>query len=1623
MSIDEQLLKQLERARNELLDLTARNRLLNMQMGRGRSSRIDIRGHLANDVFDVLVRQEKEAGFTGVVGSGDPKMEDTTQQVDKEFATSPRRRSSRTPESGDSSRDISLSESSQDAAIDPPEDEPTGPGLSQPEESSGGQDSGLPAYTLSTPLSDDKLQTRLLRLLYDAEALVQDQGVNSLFLAIGFLEWYESDTSDKARYAPLLLIPVGLNRKSVKGRIRMRMLDDEIQTNHSLLAKLRQDFGLILDEIPPIDDLVPLDYFSKVESVIADKPRWRVHRDRMCVSFFSFAKFVIWFDLDPKSWPEGKGPLRNSLVRRLLEKSDTYEPPLVGDDEPLDTKFDLASLCHVLDADSSQAAVIESVRGGRNLVVSGPPGTGKSQTIVNVIASAVRDGKSVLFVSEKKAALEVVKLRLDGIGLGDIALELHSHKANRKAVLQELARTLDLGKPSVAGVSKQVTELVRVRDRLNRYVEQLHAPTCEGEKDETPFTLMGRLSRLQAAGVKPLPSFPADLPAWSPTTLRERRDLLRDIHEHLAELGAPAESPWYGVGRRDIVMLSDLDGLKRDLGILGCNLQQLLDLSREMMRFVENVGDTDGFGLEFVPQLVNFVGRLRKAPECDRSAFNNPIWSKRRDEIRKYVNLGKKLQWLRSKLSSLVVEEAWSEDVSDLRSEFESLSNNWLRWFDSRWWAIKKETERLLLPPGRGSNQDILDSLEKLVSARNFADGFRDDAPMGIGGQLAFGAKWQGENTNWDECEKVIAFEEACRKGWSPPNLHDLIANFQDSEAIRKARSEIVKLFEPTLELIKRVFKVLDVDVPKAFGTKTIQETPLPRLVDRITTFIDAIDTLGRWIQFQRQVRELHDKGLGALQPQIDAGEIDGGTVDALDLVYCESVLRKVLPERETVGGFDGIVHNRLVEEFRKLDRQRIEFARREVASAHFGQLPSGSNAGEVGTIRTEIGKKRRHLALRRLLREAGRAVQMMKPVFMMSPISVAQFLEPGKLEFDLVVIDEASQVRPVEALGAITRSRQLVVVGDKKQLPPSAFFAPLPGDEEPDEDQPSLRVSDVESILELCSSRGIREQSLRWHYRSRHHSLIALSNREFYEKKLFIVPSPQGSGPGEGLEFRHVPNGVYDRGKTKTNREEARVVARAMVDHARLHPTRSLGVGTFSGTQRDMILDELELLRREHPETESFFSKDSNEPWFVKNLENIQGDERDTIFISVGYGPDANGNVSMNFGPVGDPGGERRLNVLITRAKHQCVVFSSIRADDIDLRRAKSEGVKVFKEFVHFAETGLDLARTGIREMDSEFEYDVADALSGNGWKVDPQVGVAGFFIDLAVIDPDCEGRYILGVECDGATYHSARWARDRDRLRQEVLEGHGWRIHRIWSTDWFNDRSGQLRKLLCVLSDLRSANQGREPSATALSGGDEQPPPAPTTVPRAPSTRAEFASEPYVEAWFSAPSNTPIPELKTGVLADVVVQIVEVEGPVHGDEVARRVTSIWGNLRTGSRIDAAVRRALNSAVKNDRLVVTDRFYQISGRETVPIRTRESVTSGGLKKPDMLPPQEIDAALLGFVVAHVGAEVEEAIRGVARLFGYRSTSKQLASRIEDRLSVLIEFQKLLREQNALRVP
>jgi very-short-patch-repair endonuclease len=763
-------------------------------------------------------------------------------------------------------------------------------------------------------------------------------------------------------------------------------------------------------------------------------------------------------------------------------------------------------------------------------------------------------------------------------------------------------------------------------------------------------------------------------------------------------------------------------------------------------------------------------------------------------------------------------------------------------------------------------------------------------------------------------------------------------------------------------------------------------------------SLLDSLSRFNEWPPVRVALEALKHKLGDAFEALVYEGKLQPSEIiPTVQITIYEQIWQEMVNRAPELATLDGYQLESVLEKFRLLDKERMTIASNEVMSSYIANRPGGF-AGDMGLIRQELNKKRNHMPVRKLVAKAGRAIQELKPVFLMSPMSVAQFIQPGAMQFDLVLIDEASQIRPEDAIGAIARSKQVVVVGDDKQLPPTSFFTGISDDETTvDEDDDGVVLSNLESILSLCNIVLPNQCMLRWHYRSHHPGLIAVSNRNFYDNNLLLPPSTirDSYSDGMGVSMVKTPQNGYQRGGANGGRNvvEAEMIANAVIEFARNHPDKSLGVAAFSVKQRDAIRDLVDNKRRKHPELEEFFSLARDEYFFIKNLESIQGDQRDVIFISVGYGRDTTGRLTQTFGPLAQEGGERRLNVLISRAKDRCTVFSSITADDVRADPGKL-GINAFREFLQYAEKGyFDVPTLTGGDFDSDFEESVAMFLRKNGYQFQPQIGMAGFYIDIGVIDPKNETRFICGIECDGATYHSSRSARDRDRLRQEILESRGWNIYRIWSTDWFHRRSEQEAKLLDHLFKLIS---GTRPSKIEV---EHTPLSEVATHEEMTTSTLDSPCVPYIEYAERYVSQKMPHEIPSREMAKLVVAIVNLEGPIHQEEVGRRVSKLFGLERCGSRIQESVLLGLKvSGLKHEGHF----WFQTVSSEK--IRNRKDVLSKTLLAANNLLPMEIEQALLFLVRQNVRVSEDELIQQTSRLLGFNRCGPDLRTVITDAL-------------------
>ncbi len=1689
----------LKAIRNRLLDLTGRNRLLNFK--HGRSSLIRVIDEMPNQLAaDILT----DRAFT-FIQVPEP---DTKALIKAGF--------------------IGLDEKGQEVRIKP------GPsarewakyqGLNTDFELLKGDNNVENKHQdryIQSMLYPRELESQLRNIRARANTAIEETGANILYMAFGFLQWFEDDKPDMPKLAPLYLIPVRIERAALDKKLGIYTYNilytgEDIVANLSLKEKLKFDFSQSLPELEP--SMLPEAYFELIENqLLQNKPQWQIKR-YVTLAMFDFGKLLMYLDLDPNRWPQGQGNIQNHpIITQFFDNTGSeatiYDSPV---EYPIDELQDVHQLYPLIDdADSSQhSALVDAIK-GENLVIEGPPGTGKSQTITNLIAAAIAQGKKVLFVAEKLAALQVVKSRLERAGLGDFCLELHSHKTQKKQVYQNIGQRLDnqhkYANPKQ--IELEINQYEAHKQTLKNYVELINQSWKNtGQTIHQIFTASTRYR--EAYAQLPLDQITVgDITGdnYDSARARETEDELRryaDVFDQLSQQvghDAPLDQhPWFGVNNQSIELfdgdevcavlgawqstllslksrledicqyletdeplnslehvaqlLADLTHLPAPTGdehfdalkkmdstqrtqvskwlashhhwqMQLVNLQQVFEpdllanpdaLSEMQTAFVylekilnnDNVSLSDAFTASLLlnkqqvalaainkdkltvqqqmPQLAGYFdntmaglaqlqGFLQFTADLDTTLMvrRNP----RFDEDA----LDKLLPVLQARLAVLLPIRQQLRDTIDLdrlpcAADLLSIKQiiaqaGFFKWFSSRWRAARLKLLSLVqgLEPKLASVLPLMDVLityqqtleqmheeqafeqylgdefkgvrtdiDSLFTLRFWYQSIRARYGVGFGKQVALaeslfnlpidtfkGIKHLASTSTHKNIKQFNQHLEILTKVLKSPCLNDpqsrlqgidelighlqqnltiaqqatkkdlslgelreqlaLINGFFDFEQTLKQQTLLAELFgdecqldltdnseaaaskvsvvQSTVELssaidhlqnsvlksaLKRLISsdflqglnqrcadlallyqnqnqarekfALSVELNVADWTANTTNT-LDALIQRNALALTQPRWLINWVDFIRLSARLGEKGLESLLRQVETGQIPTGDVAAvyLCLVY-ECLSGEVIEQTPALSHFSGIEHNAVAHQFGQTDDQLKVLQRQKIAwqvaqNATVAGVTAGrvANLTEMALINNEVKKKTRHVSVRQLIRRAGQSLVALKPCFMMGPHSVAQYLAPGKLDFDLIVMDEASQIKPEDALGTVARGRQLVVVGDPKQLPPTSFFDKTVVDES----EQVVAIEQSQSILDVSLPLFVPRR-LRWHYRSRHESLIAFSNQTFYQGDLVVFPSPNSSSDEYGIKFTHVKRGRF---VNQRNIEEAQVIAHAVQQHLLHRPEESLGLVAMSSTQREQIERCVEGLAKEDPVFCDALeaNNNTNEPLFIKNLENVQGDERDVIYISITYGPSDAGASEMpqRFGPINTGAGGRRLNVLFTRSKKRMHVFASMTEAHVRLTEKSGEGVRALKSFLAFAQTGK-ISQPNQQSQNAEitqshhFAKAVTDALAKAGFDCVPRVGVAGYFLDLAVVDPNAPGRYLMAIECDGESYYRAKSVRDRDRLRRSVLQGLGWQVRRIWCTDWFKNPEAQLQPIIEQLQQLQKAQTIESPTVTS--------------------------------------------------------------------------------------------------------------------------------------------------------------------------------------------------------------
>lgn len=1531
------ILPKLEASRKELLDLGMRNTLLNYKVPKARG--LHIVQEQSSSIFDILVKQNKGMSFLGRPGKDDSE---------ELFELPP------------------LSDSElQDAYND---------------------------TRLQTNESEQKLQTKVLNTYYFAKTSIEEQGVNTLFLSLGMLNWFEKGNTEDVRMAPLVLIPVTLERSSATERFRLRYTGAEIGANLSLQAKMMVDYNLTIPDLPEDEDLDIANYFKEIQERISHLENWKVDQDAIELGFFSFGKFMIYHDLDSAKWPDNKKPFDHPILQSLFGSGFNEAQPTVGEEHRLDEETDADKLLQVVDADSSQVISMLAVHEGRNMVIQGPPGTGKSQTITNLIANAVGNGKKVLFVAEKMAALEVVKRRLDSINLGEACLELHSHKANKRELHAELKRILELGKPTAAHLEEEVRLLEPIIKELSAYSNEVNRPI--GQSGLSAHDVMGHLLKInnKNAAYKFQKVIIEDLSSWDSRKMQDYELIAEQIQVRLNKIGQPEKLIFYGSGIT--VFLPKDEELAKDLLLAAITkTENLINASRTLSDFVEFQAPLD---VAEVRKLLVVAEWAAKNPGLTSMSISENAWINNQADIADVLETGSSLKELHSKFDPVFIPEAWSQDVLEIRQNLIAHGNKWYKFLIGDYKKSVKKLASLLNTVMPDDIQKKLDLVNTLMEGKRLAAALESYDALG---NRLFKHQWQKQKSDWEALKKganyLQSVHSSIQQGHVQKEILLLLEKNKNIGTIAQYTSNLNTITDEQSKAFDALFKHLD------FGGNGIENFKLSAQVSVLNQWLQQLPEIQKIVLWNVLKEDVVKQGAGFLVKAVENwADAASHLKTALQKTWYDYLLEQAMLNSPELRKFERSTHEDVISKFKRIDVLKQYYNRAKVALKHWEGVPKQDGGGQINILKSEFNRKVRHMPIRKLIQEAGTAIQAIKPVIMMSPMSIANFLSPESIDFDLVIFDEASQVRPVDALGAILRGKQIVVVGDTKQMPPTSFFDKLNTETEDEENV----TADMQSILGMCDAQGAPQRMLRWHYRSRHESLISLSNQEFYENKLVIFPSP-GSKNRMGLSFNHLPDTFYDKGKTRTNPKEAEKVADAVIEHALRTPKLSLGVVAFSTAQMQAIQNAIEVRRRKNPEVESYFRAHANEPFFVKNLENVQGDERDVIFISIGYGRTEDGKVPMSFGPLNNEGGERRLNVLITRAKNRCEVFTNLTSSDMTIGPNAKFGIRALKSFLYFAQHGKF-------ESDSEeapykpqpFEKIVAETLRNAGYIVREKVGSAGFYIDMAVVDAANPGRYLLGINCDGKSYQAAKSTRDRDRLRNTVLEGMGWNLLNVWSLDWFRNPAGELNLLIDTIERAKTQAEQNDTIEEELMEELKN------------LIREERVEELDVVYPAYELANLPpdvahqelhmFPLVKLG---NWVHDVVLVESPVHFEEMARRIADANGISKIGSRVRASLTAAADYAVSSGLISRKGDFLWHPAKELNTIRDR-SLLSGNSRKIAYITPEEINHAVVKVVGDSVAIQADNAVLLVAKLLGYGRATEDMRKHIID----VIEYSKAI---------
>lgn len=1481
--------------------------------------------------------------------------------------------------------------------------------------------------------TEKELSSCLTKMYRSAKTSMEENGASTLYLALGLLRWFERKSSITARYAPVILIPIDIVRKSASKGFAMRMRDEDAQINITLLEFLKQNFELQIYGLnPPPTDEHGLDLpkiFAIIRHAVMNLPMW----DVVEVSFignFSFSQFVMWNDIHTRERFLDNNKIVHSLMSGAVDWDCTI-PDSVNTDE--------AYL--PLTVDASQLRAINMAAAGVSFVLHGPPGTGKSQTITAMIANALTKGKTVLFVAEKMAALKVVQKRLATLGIQDFCLELHSNKTTKKAVLDQLKRGLEIGVWGMqTDYDKKIQDIRKMRSDLDAYSKALHV--------KRPF---GKSLRQLMDIYEMIPELGHDIRfdhAYA-ASLTES-DLEHQVHslERLVaagkSVGHPHNHPLAVVHETEYSQRLKFD-LKEIIQNYQCVLEKLRDSVMAFVRQMELAHPVTGEEWENICNYARSVITVENIPVFLREAgnldhtFDEPFlylekqgafaakkaeifsqWNenflrmnmdffrqKYDDANKKFFGKGKALTALAAEIqayASFMVETdripVYLTDISFYQQEAKEMAD-----------------AEAMLPY---EWKEIL----KSYSSKESLQVYKDDIKRQLQVMAQFG----------DQIKKLEA----------AGNLNSCIQKaktlLSDLDAVKQAEGQAIELLNLKLE--------------------NDNGNWMESRLQLCTCILNNASSIKDWIIYNQFAVECREKGLGPVCTAYEAGLPHDEVIYAYLRAIYRTIILSVIENEPVLNGFTGTGFNERIVQFKKLDQEFMNLTRDEMFYKLTHQLPTPYDSvqvsKELNILRRAISSNGRGVTIRSLFEQIPAILMRLCPCMLMSPISVAQYLQAENDLFDIVIFDEASQLPTCKAVGVLARGKDAVIVGDPNQMPPTSFFAGNTVDED------NLDIEDLDSILDDCLALGMPQTYLHWHYRSKHESLIAFSNQEFYENAMFTFPSVNDREKRVSLVKA---DGFFDRGKGRVNEGEARAIVEE-VKRRYKNPEltgQTIGIVTFNISQQTLIEDMLQ----EEYQKDAAFDKWANvgeETMFIKNLENVQGDERDVILFSIAFGPDEEGKLLLNFGPLNKNGGWKRLNVAVSRARSEMMVFTTMTADMIDLRRTKSKGVEALKDFLEFAEKGRlhgEYAKTRVQKEQGIVER-ICQKITESGYIYQKAVGHSKFKVDIAVLNPYNNQEYLLGIMLDGESYRQSANTKDREVAQINVLNGLGWELHRIWTMDWWDNQDKEISKLLQILEEKKEAaykaflekqrkekingiqNDSEDIVAVKKAEISEKPTPEAENIdteserkeaeepeqlidfeerltPKTPVTEAAYVK---IAAQRSEPI-TPIVQLRveyqvinytladvnvadlstadyvkkesTAVIADKMQQIINAEAPIAYDRLVKKTLRAFNISRSSPQTLEATNKALKKVSAKINKQAGVKFYWCKEQDPDQYRVyRNDTNSGDKRSIDEICQQELKNAVCITLKEQGALDKDSLLKASIRTMGYTRSSAAL---------------------------